>query len=73
MSDDNEYYLGSIEDEDGTYQQGYFFDEKKARVYMQERMDFCEGCELLKDLISCGYESLCRRAYEKGKGENNVR
>lgn len=73
MSDDNEYYLGSIEDEDGTYQQGYFFDENKARVYLQERMDFCEGCELLKDLIPCGYEPLCRRAYEKGKGENNVR
>lgn len=73
MSDDNEYYLGSIEDEDGTYQQGFFFDENKARVYLQERMDFCEGCELLKDLIPCSYETICRRAYEKGKEKADVR
>ena len=72
MSDDNEYYLGSIEDEDGTYQQGYFFDKNKARLSLQERIGFCEGCELLKDLVPCGYEALCRRAYEKGKENADV-
>lgn len=73
MSDDNEYYLGKIEDENETYQQGYFYDEDKAKLCMKARIAFCEGCEFLKDLIPCGYEPLCRRAYEKGKGETNVR
>lgn len=70
MSDDNEYYLGAITDEDGTYHQDFFFDEEKAKELMENRRAFCEGCKLLKDLIPCSYEPLCRRAYTKGKGEN---
>ncbi|WP_373262133.1 hypothetical protein [Hungatella hathewayi] len=73
MSDNNNFCLGIIEDEDGTYKQGYFFDKDMTREDMEKHKAFCEGCNLSEDLLPCSFEPLCMRAFLKGKENVDVR
>lgn len=73
MSDDNPMYLGNIRDEDGFYRKDYFFDENQAKQNLENRIKFCDGCEMLKGVVPCSYEPICRRSYEIGKGEGKVK
>lgn len=64
-------YVGEIHDEDGRYNKRFYLDEKALLGEIKKREYLCAGCENNKPLTLCDYYTMCKRAYNIGKGECN--
>lgn len=68
----NSNYLGRAYDEDGYYNQEFYWDSSKFDKELEERMYICKGCEKLSKYNLCYNWELCKRAYNIGKADTTL-
>ncbi len=64
--EDENNYLGRIEDENSTYRKDLFWDYKEFEITKKDREFVCRGCDKPHENTLCDYFDICKRAYDKG-------
>ena len=62
-------YIGTIEDEDGTYRKEFYANYERFNKIIENREYLCKGCYKKMDGSLCNDWKYCKRAYDIGRGD----
>lgn len=62
-------YLGTIEDEDGTYRKEFYANYEQFNKIIESREYLCKDCYKKMDGSLCDDWKYCKRAYDIGRGD----
>ena len=69
---DEDFLIGTIEDEDYDYKKSYYLKECYLQNKQDERKHICNGCEQHNPDYLCDNWDICKRAYDLGEAARKI-